>query len=211
MLAMGGIMSEEENNDSKMQAFAKLILFLFISLVSFATGTFVGKNLDSSKSTIKTTLVEPETKIASDIANPEEDIDDEASTIITEEDFSEEIKAIDNPKIQKVAKEFEETKRRLLEKAEEAPKTKKAIAPGDFKYTVQVSSYANESEAQTKVKDLKARGFEKAFYIPAIVRGKTWYRVGLDFFDTYKKAANMKSELTKRGAISDAIVQKVEI
>ncbi len=206
-------MSEEENNnDSKMQSFAKLILFLFISLVSFATGTFVGKNLDSSKSSTKSVLIEPNNEVQSDIAILEDESDnDEATTIITEEDVSEEIKAIDSPAIQKIAKEFEATKKKLAEKIANRPKTKKAIVPAAFKYTIQVSSYSLESEAQTKVKNLKARGFDKAFYIPAVVRGTTWYRVGLDFFETYKEADNKKTSLTKRGAISDAIVQKVEL
>ena len=43
------------------------------------------------------------------------------------------------------------------------------------KYTVQIASYATEQEAKNHALKLKTKGYS-AFYIPANVRGQTWYR-----------------------------------
>jgi len=44
------------------------------------------------------------------------------------------------------------------------------------KFTVQVGSYPSEDEASNQAKILKTKGWA-AFYVPAAVAGKTWYRV----------------------------------
>lgn len=76
------------------------------------------------------------------------------------------------------------------------------------KYTVQVASYATEAEAQNHAERLKTKGFS-AFYIPADVKGKTWYRVSVGLFADSKSALAYRQELMKDGHVDSAIVQKI--
>jgi cell division protein FtsN len=76
------------------------------------------------------------------------------------------------------------------------------------KFTVQVGAYAKEEEAQKIAGDLKSKGFS-AFYIPANVKGQTWYRVSVGLFATPKEAQEYRGELMGKAKLSSAIVQKI--
>lgn len=76
------------------------------------------------------------------------------------------------------------------------------------KYTVQVASYPSENEAQVHAARLKDGGWN-AFYVPAEVQGKTWYRVSVGLFTTAKSANEFKSEFLKEAKLKTAIVQKI--
>lgn len=76
------------------------------------------------------------------------------------------------------------------------------------KFTVQVGAYAKEDEAQKIAGDLKAKGFS-AFYIPATVKGQTWFRVSVGLFATPKEAQDYRSELMSKAKLSSALVQKI--
>lgn len=76
------------------------------------------------------------------------------------------------------------------------------------KFTVQVASFANEKEAQSKAAELKDQGFS-AFYVSAPIKGTTWYRVSVGLFTTQKEAEAYKKDLLKRAKVSSALVQKV--
>ncbi|MBO9667986.1 MAG: SPOR domain-containing protein [Bdellovibrio sp.] len=76
------------------------------------------------------------------------------------------------------------------------------------KFTVQVAAYADEGEAQKFASDLKTKGYS-AFYVPATVKGKTWYRVSVGQFATPKEAASYRTELLSKAKVSSAIVQKI--
>lgn len=76
------------------------------------------------------------------------------------------------------------------------------------KFTVQVGSYAKEEEAQKIAGDLKSKGFS-AFYIPANVKGQTWYRVSVGLFATPKEAQDYRTELMSKAKLSTALVQKI--
>ncbi|WP_413558713.1 SPOR domain-containing protein [Bdellovibrio sp. HCB209] len=76
------------------------------------------------------------------------------------------------------------------------------------KFTVQVASYADEAEAQKFASDLKTKGYS-AFYVPASIKGKTWYRVSVGQFATSKEASTYRSELINKAKVSSAIVQKI--
>lgn len=76
------------------------------------------------------------------------------------------------------------------------------------KFTVQVASYADEAEAQKFASDLKDKGYS-AFYVPATVKGKTWFRVSVGQFATPKEAASYRTELLSKAKVSSAIVQKI--
>ncbi len=76
------------------------------------------------------------------------------------------------------------------------------------KFTVQVASFADEGEAQKIASDLKTKGYS-AFYIPAEVKGKTWYRVSVGQFATQKEATSYRAELLDKVKVSSAIVQRI--
>lgn len=76
------------------------------------------------------------------------------------------------------------------------------------KFTVQVASYNNEGEAQKLATELKDKGYS-AFYIPANIKGKTWFRVSVGQFATPKEAASYRTELLGKAKVSSAIVQKI--
>ena len=76
------------------------------------------------------------------------------------------------------------------------------------KFTVQVAAYADEVEAQKLASDLKGKGYS-AFYVPANVKGKTWYRVSVGQFATPKEAASYRTELLSKAKVNSAIVQRI--
>ncbi|MFP5518553.1 MAG: SPOR domain-containing protein [Bdellovibrionia bacterium] len=76
------------------------------------------------------------------------------------------------------------------------------------KFTVQVASSADEKEAQTLTADLKTKGYA-SFYIPAEIKGKTWYRVSVGQFNTMKEAQGYRAELIEKGHVKTAIIQKI--
>ncbi len=76
------------------------------------------------------------------------------------------------------------------------------------KYTIQVASYAAEAEAKAHAAELKQKGWN-AFYLPAEISSKTWYRVSVGLFSDQKSAKDFREELMKQSAISTAIIQKI--
>lgn len=76
------------------------------------------------------------------------------------------------------------------------------------KFTVQVASYADEAEAQRIASELKSKGYS-AFYIPANIKGKTWFRVSVGQFATQKEAQSYRSEFMSTSRMTTAIVQKI--
>lgn len=76
------------------------------------------------------------------------------------------------------------------------------------KFTVQVASFPDETEAKNRAAELKAKGWN-AFYIPAAVQGKTWYRVSVGLFTTAKSATDFRTEFLKEAKVTTAIVQKI--
>lgn len=76
------------------------------------------------------------------------------------------------------------------------------------KFTVQVAAFNNETEAKKNAGSLKDKGYS-AFYVPATVKGKTWYRVSVGLFATEKEAKEFKTDFLQRSKTSNAIVQKI--
>lgn len=76
------------------------------------------------------------------------------------------------------------------------------------KFTVQVASYADEAEAQKTASELKNKGYS-AFYVPANVKGKTWYRVSVGQFATQNEAQSYRAEFMSTSKMTTAIVQKI--
>lgn len=76
------------------------------------------------------------------------------------------------------------------------------------KFTVQVGSYATESEAEGQAKQLKNKGWA-AFYVPANVSGKTWYRVMVGTFNNHNSAQAFRKDFMKESGMKSALVQKI--
>ena len=76
------------------------------------------------------------------------------------------------------------------------------------KYTVQIASYADQGQARARASKLKQQGYS-AFYIPALVRGRKWYRVSIGLFASQKGAMDYRTELLATKAVTSAIVQQI--
>ncbi len=76
------------------------------------------------------------------------------------------------------------------------------------KYTVQIASYPTEGEAKKKADELKQKGYS-AFFIPAHIQGKSWYRVSVGLFSTEKEAKEYRDEFKDKTKVSTAIIQKI--
>ncbi len=76
------------------------------------------------------------------------------------------------------------------------------------KFTVQVASYATEDEAKGQATNLKNKGWN-AFYIPASVGGRTWYRVSVGLFNNQKSAQAFMRDFVKESGNKTPIVSKI--
>lgn len=76
------------------------------------------------------------------------------------------------------------------------------------KFTVQVGSYPTETEAEGQAKQLKNKGWA-AFYVPANVGGKTWYRVMVGTFNNHTSAQAFRKDFMKESGMKSALVQKI--
>lgn len=76
------------------------------------------------------------------------------------------------------------------------------------RFTVQVAAYTDEAEAKKMATDLKGQGYS-AFYVPTLVKGKTYYRVSVGQFATQQEASLFKAELVEKAKVGSAFVQKI--
>lgn len=76
------------------------------------------------------------------------------------------------------------------------------------KFTVQVAAYTDEGEAKKLATDLKGQGYS-AFYVPSLVKGKTYYRVSVGQFATQQEASLFRAELVEKAKVGTAFVQKI--
>lgn len=76
------------------------------------------------------------------------------------------------------------------------------------KYTVQVASYTEENEAKNHAATLKGKGWN-AFYVPATIQGKPWFRVSVGLFNSDKSAKEFRAQFMKESGSKTALVQKI--
>lgn len=250
---------------TKSEVFVKLTLVFFISLLSFAVGTFVGKKYSDNQH--KLASMEPgqhgdghadrgiaseaeasghgekgeKTLTDDEIAKlAEEFVDDEHPTVAKAEAHGEPAEhtepahgaapahgapahsepahgtkeaAHDEHAAPAPAPEKKPAKVGHAEAAEKETRLPTSI-PKDVsqysigKFTVQVASFAAEPEAKERAEELKSQGYS-AFYIPANIKGKTWYRVSVGLFATEKEARQYKSEFAVKSKNDSAMVQKI--
>lgn len=265
-----------QRGGTRMDTIVKLVLIFFISLLSFAVGTFVGQGVSESEFR-EAALERGDYNAFRGTASAEADqkgekgLTDEDIASLTEEFVSTEKKKMakedkghDKPEAKHVKAKVtpDGYKKVTSKKSDHHPKEKvaamkktmaptakqaeaKAVAkhkapskeatrvaqgkapmkdhlskrkptsvlPGLAsstvgKYTIQVASYPSEKEARSHASKLEGQGYE-AFYLPAAVKGKTWFRVSVGLYSNHKSAANARKQLIKEGRVAAAIVQKI--
>ena len=217
-----------QNGGSRADVLIKLVLLFFTSLLSFSVGTFVGKQFSDKKQKLAETY-EPafdESTEDRSVANVE-DVE-----VLTEEDIAalaDELSKAQPKEAapQDVAKQEVQKAKKLLDQVAKkvagdtsagGTEAGKPRAPANFpsvvaastigKYTVQIASYQSENEAMAHAEKLKNRGFG-AFYVPAKVKDKTWYRVSIGVYPDRATANSQRKKIQKQANIRSAIVQKI--
>jgi cell division septation protein DedD len=85
---------------------------------------------------------------------------------------------------------------------------KEVAASSLGKFTIQIASYPDEAEAQNLAAQLKAKKLE-AFYVPAKIKGKTFYRVNIGLYPSSKEAKTDLDKVAKLTNVSTPIIQKI--
>lgn len=256
-----------QSGASRTDTIVKVMLVLFISLLSFSVGTFVGKQVSDSDHRRMALEGGSEREVASDEGRvSEKDVESLADEFVksdeeekgkqegekseaknedgyktfgkgedhasAEKELKKEEKweskekpehgSTEKHEMSKVAKMQEDGTHKAAEKVaeNEAPTDGKSEArkpaatlPGVAgstigKFTVQVASYATEDEAKGHASQLKNKGWN-AFYIPAAINGKTWYRVSVGLFNNANAAKAFRTDFVKESNTKTAIVQKI--
>ena len=79
------------------------------------------------------------------------------------------------------------------------------------KYTIQISSFQNELEAQQASYKLYNDGFKLAYYMESQIPNKgIWYRVGIGFFKKRESARIFAEMLKKQGKMESYIIRKID-
>ncbi len=225
-----------QNGGSRTDTLIKLVLVFFLSLLSFSVGTFVGKQFSDSQHRVADLESDTTDRVVASV--PSDTVKPQPNQAISEEEIAklsdEFVKKerdvanvnnnTDKTQPQKpipVHDEIAEVSKKIAEGAKvEPPKMvasrgntlptrypQNVAASAIGKYTVQLSSHATEDEAKTKAQEYRDKGYS-AFYVPAPVNGKTWYRVSVGQFTTRAEAKKYKETLSKD--FSSAIIQKIK-
>lgn len=72
-------------------------------------------------------------------------------------------------------------------------------------WTVQVSAFAKESDALNLAGKLKGQGYD-AYLVPANVNGRTWYRVRVGRFSSFKEAKALRETLKNKESYTQAFL-----
>ena len=173
-------------NPSKTDNFVKLTLVFFISLLSFSVGTFVGKKFSDNQH--KVSQMKPK------LSNKVSSIEIKENEVLTEK----EIENLPN----------KETTEEPTPQPRLPASLPSLVSTHIGKYTVQIASYASELDAKKRSKNLRNKGFS-AFYIPAQIKGKTWYRVNIGLFQNRKEASFYRQRIAKQAGIKTSLIQKI--
>ncbi len=255
-----------DKGGSKADTLVKVVLFFFISLLSFSVGTFVGKQVSDSdhrRLALEGEYSGRQVASAAEESGAAQDDDQKISEkevdALTEEFVNREksagrepasgddhnaktehaehkeahVASNDGYKAYPRGKDKEAAKTTATKTADDgahaaAEKVAEGKAPSDGakeekkamptlpsvassavgKYTVQVGSFPVENEAKNRAAELKAKGWN-AFYLPAVVKGKTWYRVLVGLFNNQDSAKQFRAQFMKESNTQSAIVQKI--
>lgn len=82
-------------------------------------------------------------------------------------------------------------------KPDAAPKAASAPANGKAKFTLQLSAFQDQAEADAFIATVKGAGY-KAYVVSAEVDGKTFFRVRLGNYGSYDEAVAAKAEFERK-------------
>lgn len=96
-------------------------------------------------------------------------------------------------------------------KKEEAdkPATVSTNVQTDGRFTIQVGSYPDTSQAEARIAKLSSGGLEARAVRTEIPKRGTWYRVQLGRFHSREEAARFASQLRSTGVIQDFVVAEI--
>lgn len=94
--------------------------------------------------------------------------------------------------------------------AAEAPKQEFGPSAGGGRFTLQVGSFNNPSEANERVSQLRAAGYAARAVAAELPGRGTWYRVQAGRFESREEAAKAAAQMRAKGAASAAMVTEVE-
>lgn len=224
---------------TKSDVVVKVVFMFFVTLLSFSVGTFVGKKYSDNQYQLAALepqtqkeeaarAISSETEAVTETAGTTSSMTDADIAQLAEEFMTEESsEVLPVPAAPDMAKtDSSKTAQPVaaVQNAETArqptsiPKAKTEVKPtslpslvGEIKagqFTVQVGSYDNEKDAQNFAQTLKTKGYS-AYYIPADVKGKTYYRVSVGQFNTRKEAEEYRNVMLDKSVVAAALVQKV--
>lgn len=245
-----------KSTKNKVDLTLKLMLVFCLALLSFAVGTFVGKNIteqelsqthyyqqkrktasqthaqdiitNSEVDELANQFIEAERDVASsdhhegyedgqteDTSNMKAEDTDQSEIDIDkveqEDSPREEAKVQDSPAVMKEAAKVAQNEEPLTTAQADTRKPSNilpSLADSLGKYTVQVASYAKESEAAEHTAQLKKKGYT-SFYSDATVKNQKWFRVSIGVFGKANQASKYKRQLLKKGHFSSALVRKI--
>lgn len=97
-----------------------------------------------------------------------------------------------------------------LGKGARKPSAADAATAKKLNWTLQVGSYPTEVDAKGKISELKAKGVGSAYYEETLVKGATWYRVGVGRYATPTDAQAEGKRLQQLGSIANYFTRKVD-
>ena len=89
----------------------------------------------------------------------------------------------------------------LVESSSQVEKEESEVDLGNH-FSLQIASYPSQNEAIARIKTLPPTEIV-AFFMPAVVNDKTWYRVYIGRFKNQEKALQHKKALVKKKAIKE--------
>ena len=185
--------------EKQVDIMVKLALIFLISLLSFAVGTFVGRNVAESE--YRKANIEKNSYKNLTTSSPSEENIQRLTEKFMKSEKERLMKAV--PKKHQVDKKPSPKAQRDLSTVVTGTATKPLI-----KYTLQVAAYPTEMEAKKQIEKLRSMGHE-AFSSVAQVKGRKWYRVNVGRFDDKSRATQYRTQLIKSSPIKDAIIKKI--
>ncbi|MEI6079226.1 MAG: SPOR domain-containing protein [bacterium] len=182
-------------------------LFLIGGAVIFAMGIKVGEYLFENECQA---ILEQSVKKAP--ANIEKTAEEAAPAQATAENTQVAEPEAANPETTKAAPEAKKPEK--MEKWEKSSANlgiKEITNEIREKYTIQISSYQSEMEAQQAAYQLYSSGFKLAYYMESEIPNKgIWYRVGIGFFKKRESARIFAEMLKKQGKVESYIIRKID-
>lgn len=196
----------------KKELFFIFMLFVIGGTVIFAFGVKVGEYLfeNECQSIVDNSLNAAQEQEKEPLqAQPQEEVLEEVEEIQIKEEDTDERQIRDAQKI--IDDERAGTKRTDKEISAYTLGIREITSEIKGKYTIQISSYQDETSAQEEAYRLYLAGFKLAYYMESEIPGKgTWYRVGIGFFTKLSNAKIFAEMLKKQNKIQTYIIRKVD-